>query len=155
MKVPVFVKQHSRMTRFKGEFSSLAVFHSALSFPEDTEDARVEGSGSLQKTEEGFLLSFREEGEGGESVSLTYNQKEGFLSITRGQTAMSFLLSKASSFLHRFPLGSLKAEVYTRRLEWKEKEAAGLLTLEYDLCLGGIAQQNRILFHFGEKPHNP
>ncbi len=152
MATPIYVKQHSHITRFGGEFPSLAKFHASLSFPSDEEDARAEGHGTVEKKKDGFFLSFTEEGKDGLSATLAYNESEKTLTIQRAGNLLSFVLGKETAFPYRFALGATSAEVYTRRLESKEKDGAFLLILEYDLCLGGIAQQNRILFHCTEPP---
>ena len=147
---PIYVKQHSHITRFGGEFSSLAKFHASLSFPEDEEDTRTEGRGSLKTSKDGYTLTFTEEGKDGLPVTVVFREAEGTLTIKRGETEMRFALGKATAFPYHFALGTLTAEAYTRRLESKTKDNARLLILEYDLCLGSIAQQNRVLFHITE-----
>ena len=147
MSSAVFVKQLSRIVRYKGEFSSLASFRASLSFPEDEEEAKTEGKGTLTQEADGFSLSFKETGEEGLSVSLSYAEKEKTLSIKRGPTKMAFALGKETSFLHHLPFGALSASVFTGRLDCQTKGKARLLTLEYELCIGQMAQKNRILFH--------
>lgn len=102
--------------------------------------------GTLSHTEDGYLISFTESGEGGEAHSDIYVKTDSVLLKKSGAilSEMLFEEGKSHNSLYRVGPYSFDMRVVTKKIRNALSEDGGELRLIYSMCIGGQNKMARM-----------